>query len=136
MADLVITPTDVRILGRSPAKVVQFGEAVTPGQVTYLLSSDGKQYLADCDDVLKTSPSGIVLSYCGADEYGYVFDSRGTTIDLGVTLTEGVTYVISDTAGNIMPQTDLTTGQYLSILGYGSGGVLSYQPNNTQLAVA
>ncbi len=136
MADLVITPTDVRILGRTQARVVQFGEAVTPGQLTYTLSSDGKQYLTDCDDALKIAMTGIVLSYCAADDYGYVFDSRGSTIDLGVTLTEGVTYVVSDTAGKIMPQTDLTTGQYLSILGYGSGGVLSYQPNNTQLAVA
>jgi len=134
MADLIITAADVRVQSLSPARAVQYGEAVTPGQVVYRSTADNKYYLADCDLTTTSTAAGIVLTNASADDYGYLFDSTNATIDLSVTLTEGTTYVVSDTAGNIMPDTDLTTGQYLSILGYSVSGNLRWQPNDTGLA--
>lgn len=134
MADLVITANSVRVQALTPATSVQFGEAVTPGQVVYRSSSDNKYYKADCDASSTADIDGIVISHASADDYGYVFNSTNSKLDLSVTLTTGTAYVVSDTAGNIMPDTDLTSGQLLSIIGYGDAdGLLSYQPNVTGL---
>lgn len=135
MADLVITANSVRIQGLTQAIPVQFGDAVTPGVVVYRSSSDNKYYKSDCDAASTDGIDGIAVSHASADDYGYVFNARNSKLDLSVTLTTGTTYVVSDTAGNIMPDTDLTSGQYLSIIGYGDAtGLLSYQPNETGLA--
>ncbi len=135
MADLVITPNSVRSQALTPLTAVQFGEAVTPGVVLYRSSSDNKYYKSDCDATSTADIDGIAMSHGSADEYGYVYNSTNTKLDLSVTLTTGTAYVVSDTAGNIMPDTDLTSGQYLSIIGYGDAdGLLSYQPNVTGLA--
>lgn len=134
MADLVITANSVRVQSAVTATPVQFGEAVTPGQVVYRQASNNKYYLSDCDLDAEKGIGGLVLSHASADDYGYIFNSRNSLIDLSVTLTTGTAYVVSDTAGNIMPDSDLTTGQYLSIIGYGdANGLLSYQPNVTGL---
>ena len=137
MADLTITATSVQPKARTNGTGVQFGEAVTPGQAVYKSTADSKYYLADCD-VAATAPcSGISLSYAGADEYGFMFNQPGEGLDLGATLVVGEIYVVSDTAGNIMPFADLTTGQFLSIIGIASAtDRLNMGIKNTAIAVA
>jgi hypothetical protein len=118
MADLTITPTSVAVQSGGGGQLVQFAETTTPGDALYRSTSDGKYYLADCDAEATAKVAGIAITYGSADDYGYMFSASSQDIDLGATLTSGEIYVVSDTAGNIMPYSDLTTGQYLSIIGF------------------
>ena len=137
MADLVITPTNVAVQQSVGSVVVQFGETVTPGQAVYRSTSDSKYYLADCDASATAVVAGIALTYASADDYGYIISGKGQTLDIGATLVQGEVYVVSDTAGNIMPKSDLTTGQYLSIIGFGeSSSVFRLDINITSIDVA
>lgn len=117
MADLTITATDVEVENNNPGTWVRFGVAVTQGQVVYRSTADNKYYLADCDASATARAAGIVISNADADNYGYILSGTNSKINLGATLAQGEVYVVSDTAGNIMPITDLTTGQYITILG-------------------
>ena len=137
MAYLVITPADVEVQQNASSVLSQFGEAVTPGQVVYRSTADNKYYLADCDAAATANIAGIAITYAGADSYGYVFTANGRDIDLGTTMTSGEIYVVSDTSGSIMPYADLTTGQYLTILGFAkSASLLTLDINNTGLTKA
>jgi len=120
MADLTITATDVNIVSDSFAERVLAGESLTPGQAVYQNASDLKYYKADCDTVSTATVSGVCVSYAAADAYVYILNSLNSVIDIGATVSVGEIYVVSDTAGNIMPNTDLTSGQYVSVIGYGS----------------
>lgn len=117
MADLSITPTDVDVVTSTSGSFVQFGETITPGQSVYRSTADNKFYKADCTASATARIAGIAISYASANTYGYIFSQTGGKLNLGVTLSKGEIYVVSDTAGGIMPITDLTTGQYFSQIG-------------------
>jgi hypothetical protein len=137
MADLVITPTSVAVQSGGGGTLVQFAETTTPGDALYRSTSDGKYYLADCDTEPQAKVAGIAITYGAADDYGYMFAGQSQDINLGATLTSGEIYVVSDTAGNIMPYADLTTGQYLSIIGFAkSTSLLTLDVNITGLTKA
>lgn len=90
------------------------GEALTQGQPVYL---NGSYYKCDADAGQPNAVAkGIVLTP-GATGETVVIAPTGTTIDVGATLTVGETYVVSATAGAIAPIGDLTTGDYVTILG-------------------
>jgi len=123
MSDIVITPADVGLVSAVSGVFVQFGEAVSAGETVYLDSTSGKYYLADADDSAKDSVAGVVISAGGAaDGYGYIANGTGVVLTIGGTTTAGQVYVLSNTAGGIMPESDLTTGQYVSVVGVGDTG--------------
>lgn len=137
MADLIITATDVEVENNNAGVFVRFGVAVTQGQVVYRSTADNKHYLADCDASATARASGIVISNADADNYGYILTGTNAKINLGATLSKGEVYVVSDTAGNIMPITDLTTGQYITILGIAeSTSILRMRPYDSQITHA
>ena len=92
---------------------IQFGEAVDAGEVVFL-HTGGTYMLADCTDTAKDEIAGIAVTGNASSAYGNI--ATGGTIDLGATLTVGERYYLS-TGGNIMPSGDLTTGDYVSLLG-------------------
>jgi len=112
MADLSITAANVRIGSDAVTQLVQFGEAVTPGQPVYISSS--KYYKADADDGDKYEATAIAMSHASADDYGLI-QLRGS-LNIGATTVEGMVYVLSDTAGGVKPTADLATGDYTTIL--------------------
>ena len=112
MADLSITAANVRVNSDAVTVLVQFGEAVTPGQPVYV--SSGKYYKADADDANKYAATAIAVSNASADDYGLI-QTKGT-LNIGATTVEGTVYVVSDTAGGIKPTADLATGDYTTIL--------------------
>jgi hypothetical protein len=112
MADLSITAANVRLGSDAVTQLVQFGEAVTPGQPVYLSSS--KYYKADADDANKYEATAIAMSYASTDDYGLI-QLKGS-LDIGATTVEGTVYVLSDTAGGIKPTADLVAGDYTTIL--------------------
>ena len=116
MADITQTAANVAA-GSSTTRVqlVQAGEAITQGKPVYL-ASDGKYYQTDANDTaVKAQAKGIAVSPASTD--GYFLMSVDGLINLGATLAVGQVYVVSATKGAIAPYGDLTTNDYVTILG-------------------
>lgn len=117
MSDLSITAANV--LARGGATIVDgtLGETGTAGQVAYLDEAAGTWKLADCDSgtAAARSPGGILLNGGAAGQPVKVLTKGPITI--GATLTEGVAYYLSGTAGGICPVADLGSGDYPTIIG-------------------
>jgi hypothetical protein len=120
MADLSITAANVKIKSATTrTKIVQFGETMTAGQPAYLKSTDLKYWKADANaSAAAAAALGVVLVGAAGDAYGVIVDSGA--MDLGATLTVGVPYIVSTTAGGIAPASDFAgyTGSFLTHLGY------------------
>lgn len=116
MADLVITAGNVKSYDNAIKKAVKAGATITAGQPVYKDTTTQKYSPADADAAaaLRT-PEGIALNNASLDQP--VFIQTGGDIDLGATLVVGKVYVMSDTAGGIMPVDDLETGDYVTVLG-------------------
>lgn len=128
MADLMITAANVRPNSVNAPRAIVAGETLTAGQPYYRNTSDNKAYKADCDNTLATSiVEGVVL--LGGDADDVIIGQVTGDIDLGATLTPGVAYVLSGTAGGICPASDLATGDYITHLGY------AFAANSLTLAI-
>jgi hypothetical protein len=120
VADITVTAANVvRGSGASVADGIA-GATITAGQTVYIDTGDSnKLKLADCDSgtvavrtlagiALHGSLSGQPLRYLTAGP-----------ITIGGTVAPGRYYVLSDTAGGIMPEEDLEAGDYFVGIGYG-----------------
>jgi NADPH-dependent curcumin reductase CurA len=123
MADLTQTAANVALgASTTPTRVVQFGVAVTQGNALYLSATDGKYYKADA------------LTPGAQDAYGIVALPGSTPgqslINLGATLAKGEVYAVSATAGAIAPIGDITSGQYVTVIGIATTtALLNFQPS-------
>lgn len=118
MADLTITAANVLKGTGAIISTANAGETITQGQPVYINSSDKEAYRADADASLAAAAAvGIALN--SASNGQPIKYQTGGTITLG-TGTEGVVYCVSATAGGIAPVSDLTTGDYVTILGVGN----------------
>lgn len=117
MADLTITAANVVAASDATKEAGTAGATITAGQVVYRDSSDGKYKLADADSatVAARSPRGIALH--GASDGQPLDILRSGNITIGATVTGGVAYYLSPTAGGICPVADLLTGDYATFLG-------------------
>lgn len=116
MANLTQTAANVAA-GSSTTRVqlVQAGESITQGMPVYL-ASDGKYYQTDANDTaVKAQAKGIAVSPAATD--GYFLMAVDGLVNLGATLAVGQIYVVSATKGAIAPYGDLTTNDYVTILG-------------------
>ena len=116
MADLSITAANVKA-GSSATRVqlVQAGETVTQGQPAYP-ASDGKYYQTDANDTaIKAQAKVIAITPASTD--GYFLLTVDGLVNLGATLAVGQVYVCSATKGGIAPYADLTTNDFVTILG-------------------
>lgn len=115
MADLSITAANVR-LATSLAQVVvlQVSEAVDAGEVVY---KNGQKYsLADASASGTAAASYLALTSGVTD--GYIVALKTGLVYTGTSsLTKGVQYVVSATAGKIAPIGDLGTGDYITHVG-------------------
>ena len=113
-----ITQTAANVAAGSSAtrvQLVQAGEAITQGMPVYL-ASDGKYYQTDANDTaVKAQSKGIAISPASAD--GYFLMAVDGLINLGATLAVGQVYCVSATKGAIAPYGDLTTNDFVTILG-------------------
>ena len=117
MADLTITAASVIAGAGAATENGTLGATVTAGQVLYKAASDGRWYLADNNAASSEvrSPRGIALNGGATGQPVRVLLSGPVTI--GATMTPGVAYYLSDTAGGICPVADLGTGEFPSIVG-------------------
>lgn len=117
MANLTITAANV--LAGTGSSVVNgtAGATITAGQVVYRDSSTHTFKLADANSATAEvrSPLGIALN--GASSGQPLAVLTGGDITIGATVTAGVAYYLSATAGGICPVADLTTGDYPTVIG-------------------
>ena len=123
MADISQTAANVALGGANvPTRTVQFGEAVTQGQPVYLSTTNSKYYQCDANDgVAKAVAAGIVITPAGIDGYGVIAVPASTPgkslVNLGATLAVGTVYAVSATKGGVAPIADLSSGQFITVLG-------------------
>lgn len=117
MADITITAANVAASGATVVADCTAGATITAGQVVYLESSSNTVKLADSDSATAEvrSPYGIALN--GAASGQPVKVLREGLITIGATLTAGLAYYLSKTAGGICPVADIASGGYATVLG-------------------
>lgn len=117
MADLVITAANVIAGAGANLENGYLGVAVTAGKALYKAAADGLWYLADNNSATAAARQamGIALNGGGVGQPVQVLLSGPVTI--GATLTPGVAYYLSDTAGGICPVADLGVGEYVCFIG-------------------
>ena len=119
MANLSQTAASVTVIGEvGTIDRVTGGEAITQGMPVYLAST-GKWLQHDANTAAAaTAQQGIAMQPCSGDGVRFgICRTKGARINLGATLVKGTVYVVSATKGAICPQADLTTGDYIQILG-------------------
>ncbi len=136
MADLSITAANVVAGGSSVTTDGTAGAAITAGQVVYRDATTGRYLLADNNSgtAAARSPAGIALNGAATGQPVEVLTRGAVTI--GATLTPGVAYYLSATAGGICPVADLTTGHYPTIMGIAtSASVLDVLIHESRVAL-
>lgn len=118
MADVTQTAANVRVNATgSRQKAVQLGETVSPGMPLYE-NADGKYWKAGASSATLANAKGIALMYGDANDFVQMLEEG--EMDMGGTLVLGEGYLVSNTAGNIMPLGDLSTGEFPHLLGWAS----------------
>lgn len=135
MSDLAITAANVLKGTGAQLGYGTAGAAITAGQALYIDTADSnKLKLADADgaSALRTCV-GLALNNVATGQP--VTYQKAGELSLGSVLTQGKVYVLSDTAGGIMPVEDLEAGDYVCILGVAkSSSVLSMSIFNSGIA--
>lgn len=110
-----VRPTSTTILAtRGP---VIYGSTNSAGQSAYLDAADSKYKLADSNASAATAAAVGIFVTPGVDTgYGYVA-TGGSIILVGTTMIVGTVYCVGATPGDIVPISDLTTGDRTTILG-------------------
>lgn len=136
MTDLSITAASVAKGSGSSVAQGTAGATITAGQVAYLEAATSTYKLADSDSVTAEirSPAGIALHAALAGQPLQVL--TGGPITIGATMTAGLAYYLSKTAGGICPVADIASGGYATILGIAtSATVLSVKFHESGVAV-
>lgn len=114
MADLS-SITAVRPTANTQLRIVQYGATISAGQA--VVKSGTKYVLADADaSAALSAAEGIAVTPGVDDGYG-ILATGGSIVLVGTTMTVGETYLLSDTAGGIMPNADRDSGDYVTKLG-------------------
>lgn len=106
--------TAVRPTRNTQLRIVQYGATVAAGQA--IVASAGKYVLADANASAALAAAEGISMTPGVDNGYGVMAFGGSVVIVGTTAAVGI-YVVSDTAGGIMPSADLSSGDYITILG-------------------
>lgn len=98
-------------------KPITYGGTVAVASPVYKDSTDSKYKLGDNNaSALTADVKGIAITPGVADGSGYVAID-GSIILVGTTMVVGTTYYLGATAGEIVPEADLATGNRVTRLG-------------------
>lgn len=114
MSDLA-SITAVRPTANTTTRIVQYGATIAVGQPVVL--SGTKYVLADADASAALAAATAIAMTPGVDTGYGIVATGGSIILVGTTMTVGETYIASDTAGGIKPNTDRATGDFVTKLG-------------------
>lgn len=135
MSNLSITAANVKAnTGASYNKQYVAGENLTPGQPVYLNSSS-KWVRASTSNATTANAAGITLNTAAANQTMTVQTAGNITI--GATVSPGKIYAVSSNTGLICLDSDLTTGDYVTVLGYANTNttlMINIIATNTTLA--
>lgn len=137
MADLTISASQVVFDTNAPRAQFTAGVALTAGQTVYLDATQ-QLALAQCDGtLLEAAAIGLVIGSANAGQPCLVATAGVITLGALASPVEGTFYVVSDTAGSIMPVTDLGTSTwYASLVGVGTSNnaiILAIFPSEQQV---
>lgn len=111
-----VRPTINTIFASNPI----WGETVAVGESVYQDTVTAKWFKGDSNASATTAAAkGIAMTPGVADGYGVVA-TGGNVILVGATVAVGMLYCVGATPGTIVPYTDLTTGDYVTLLGAGA----------------
>lgn len=142
MSDISQTASNVAIgASTTTTRTVQAGESVTQGMPLYT-STDGKVYQCDANDTsAKAAVEYIALTPAATNGYCLVAlpsETPGRSlINLGATLAVGTVYAVSATKGAIAPVADISSTQYVTVIGIATTtALLDFQPSISNTAKA
>lgn len=116
MADLTITAADVQTTTSTRTWQGIAGATVTAGQPVYADAADSNKYKpADADASATAAAVGVAVHGAAAGQPLIV--AQYGSLTLSAVMTAGEVYCVSTTAGGIAPVGDLTTGNYVTVLG-------------------
>jgi hypothetical protein len=117
MADITITAANVVPGAGAKSKEGTAGETITAGKAIAISPTTGQVVLADSNHatIALRIARGIALN--GASAGQPVRYQTSGRLTIGGTLTAGVAYFLSDTAGGICPAADVGTGERSVLLG-------------------
>lgn len=115
MADLTITAGNVVPSSTASTLHGTAGAAITAGQAVYLDTTTNTYKLCDADVAASAVCAGIALN--GASSGQPITILTDGQITIGATVVRGTAYYVSLTAGGICPAADISTGDYVSLIG-------------------
>lgn len=108
--------TAVRPTASTVVRLVKYGATISAGQPLYLDTADNEHKLADANASATTADvKGIAVTPGVDGGYGYIAVS-GSIVLVGTTMAVGETYYAGPTAGQIIPDGDLTTNDRVTRL--------------------
>jgi hypothetical protein len=112
--------TAVRPTANTITRNVVYGATVAAGQPVYQDSTDSEFKLCDANlSLAAANVQGIAMTP-GVDGGNGIIATGGDIVLVGTTMAVGETYYVGATAGDIVPDADLTTGWHVSRLGTAS----------------
>ena len=109
--------TAVRPTSSTIVEKVNYGATISAGQAVYLDPADNEHKLADNNlSAIAARARGIAMTP-GVDSGQGMIATNGSIILVGTTMAVGETYYAGATAGEIIPDADLTTGNRVTRLG-------------------
>jgi hypothetical protein len=118
MADLTITAASVLKSASAGQTAGIAGAAITQGQLLYVDTTDSnKMKLADADASASSFVSGVALTAAAAGQPVVYLTTGQYTV--GATVAVGAAYYVSTTAGAICLESDLSTGDFATFIGFG-----------------
>lgn len=117
MSDIAITAANVVADTTASRESGTAGETIAAGKFVYKNSTSHKWMLADADSVTAAARQarGVALNSASLDQPLVV--ATGGPVTIGGTLTAGLAYYLSSTAGGMCPVADIGTGEYVCLLG-------------------
>ena len=100
------------------AQTATAGEAITEGNVIYL--SSGSAYKADNSTAAKATAVGVALASAASGQPCFYVGTADMVLKTGGTFVHNTWYVIGGVAGSIELYSDMSSGEYLTWLGYGN----------------
>jgi hypothetical protein len=93
---------------------------MSAGQSTYKDGADSKHKPSDSNVSAAVAAAVGITMTPGVDTGSGYVATGGSIILVGTTMVVGTVYCVGSTAGSIVPISDLTTGDYVTILGTAS----------------
>jgi hypothetical protein len=117
MADLSITAGSV-VSGTGAIKTPGVcGETITAGQAVYRDSATGLWLKADSNSATQAARAAQGIALNGGALNQPIVVQTGGDITIGATMTAGIAYYLSDTAGGICPVADIGSGEFVCLIG-------------------